>query len=491
MTWNNFFRKNSHNPATDRRINKLRERFTHFNRLINQNGQLLKEINDLEEKSLGEYLFDINYVHQTVDRIVTGVSSLIDEMIAIGGEEYEPLLARFKSINRELDWILAGHREIEKSDYTIRYRKLNSKYVNITGGKNAQLGELATKLSLPVPHGFAITAWAYKRFMDAGNLQARISKRISSINIRKYEDLIKFSEEIREMILINSVPDDLTSDINDCMNSLLDRTYYPSFSVRSSAIGEDSHHSFAGQYATYLNVHTDNIIEKYRQVLASKFGPKAIYYYLSHDLSESDMAMCVGCVGMIDAAVSGVIYTRNPVDRSGDYLLISAIYGLGTYLVEGTITPDSFRVDRGSCEIISASLARKQVQLVMDPDGGTMDVPIPEADQDIPVLSQDQVNKLTEMALKIEAHYSCPQDIEWVIDKQGQPFILQTRPLALMDTSSTETDPDTAQFEVLTSGGITVCPGAGAGKLYHIDSAEELPDVPNGAVLLVRHPFLR
>lgn len=492
MSWLNFFGKTEvTNPDTDRMLSSLREKFLNFNQLISLNRQLLRVISDLEEKSHGEYLFDINYVHQTVDEIVTGVGSLIDEMVAIGGDSYKPLHDRFKAINRDLDWILEGHREIEKSDYTIRYRKLNSQYINVTGSKNAQLGELANKLRLPVPHGFAITAWAYKRFMDAGNLQTRISKRISSINIRRYDDLVRFSAEIQRMIVTNPVPDDLSADIEQCLKMLLEQNYYKSFAVRSSAIGEDSHHSFAGQYATYLNVHTDDIINKYREVLASKFGPKAIYYYLSHDLSESDMAMCVGCVGMIDAAVSGVIYTRNPVDRSHNSLLISAIYGLGTYLVEGTITPDNFLLDRSSLDIISESLARKEVKLVMNPDGGTMEIPIPKAEQNVSVLSPDQLRQLAEMALKIESHYSFPQDIEWVIDKQGEPFIVQTRPLHLMEIVSTESEPDTTEFEVIASGGNTVCPGAGIGKLFHLNSAEELPNVPDGAVLLVRHPFLR
>jgi len=199
--------------------------------------------------------------------------------------------------------------------------------------------------------------------------------------------------------------------------------------------------------------------------------------------------MGVGCMEMVDAACSGVIYTRDPVAPEENSILIHSIYGLGKYLVDGRVSPDLFAIDRETFELRDRRLASKQVKLVMSPEGGTEDEEIPRNNRYEPSLSIEQAQELARYALKIEAHYGKPQDIEWAINQAGQIFFLQTRPLKLVSMAASENTVDMSAAEVLREHGTTVCPGAAIGPLFPIDSEDDLPAVPEGAVLVVRQPF--
>ena len=486
MKWlRNIFR----HPPQDPGLQALRDRFTHFLALLEKNNQVLKIISDMEEKSQGEHLFDINYIRTNVAAIRSGVGEIVERMIALGGEPYEPLRDKFAAIDAEVEELLQGKRPIQKDAYTIPLDQLRRDHAHSVGSKSAQLGELKGELGLPVPEGFAITAWAYKHFVDANNLQARITQRIDSLDIKRHEDLVRVSDEIQAMVTGAAVPADLADAILRSYDELLQRCSSQTFSMRSSAIGEDTLFSFAGQYRSFLNVTGPELIDCYRSVLASKFTPQAIYYFLSHALSESELAMSVCCVAMVDAAASGVIYTRDPVRPGDDCVLVSSIYGLGKYLVDGTVTADLFRISRADASIQESRLARKPVRLVLRPGGGTAQEAVPEGEQNAPSLSERCLRKMLELAVKIESHYGCPQDIEWALDRNGCLFVLQTRPLRVIHARSGDTLPDLSKLEVLCSGGVTVCPGAGYGAIVHASATPDLAGVPDEAVLITPNPF--
>lgn len=485
MTWfRQIFQRGP--EGSEASLKAVQEKFRHFLALLDKNNQVLKLMSDLEEKAQGEYLFDINYIRSSLAEVRSGVQEIIHHMVALGGENYAGLEERYRLIDAEVEKILPGNRPIPRDDYIIPFERLGRERAPSVGSKNAQLGEM-WKLGLPVPEGFAISAWAYKYFMDANNLQERISRLLQSLDLKSYEDLEQKSEEIHALIQASEVPADLADAIRQSHAQLRRRVPSGRIALRSSAIGEDTQFSFAGQYASFLNVRGEELINCYREVLASKFSPKAIYYFLSHALTESELAMSVGCVAMVDAAVSGVIYTRDPVRPHDPCLLVNAIYGLGKYLVDGTLTPDVFWVDRESGEVSEARVATKPVRLVMREEGGTLEETVPRSEQDSPCLSADQLRRLCQFALKLEHHYGSPQDIEWAIDREGRPFLLQTRPLRLLKVPPQA--PDVSQLPVLLSGGTTVCPGAGAGKVFHAVSAHDLPWVPEAAVVVAPHPF--
>ena len=467
----------------------LRGKFTHFQRLLDQNNVVLKIISDMEEKESEEFLFDMNYIRVCLAGLMNGVEAIVDSLVALSGDKYKTLKFRFEEIKNSIGLVIPGSMSISRDELTIPLRALHNDRTWSVGSKNAHLGELKVKLKLPVPGGFAITAWAYKLFMDANDLQRKITERIASLNIQSYEDLERVSEKIQATVLRSPLPAELEEAIIVASADLIDCRGKDRFSMRSSAIGEDTQFSFAGQYATYLNVRSDELVKRYRQVVASKFTPKAIYYLLSHSLNESELAMSVGCVEMVDAVVSGVVYTRNPVDPDDDRMIISSIYGLGRYLVDGIINPDVIWVSRKTREVTNEHAADKPVRLIAHPNGGTVEEQVPQAQRGQLSIGMGHLKELIDYSLQIEEHYASPQDIEWSIDQSGDLYFLQSRPLRLITPQKSSKMPDMSGFRVLYSGGETVCPGAGGGEVFRVLKREDLQHVPNGAVLVTTRSF--
>jgi pyruvate,water dikinase len=467
----------------------VQEKFGFFRALLDKNNQVLKVMSDLEEKSQGDYLFDLNYIRANLALVRAGVKDIIESMIALGGEEYLPLRDRFAALDAEIDLLFPGSHPPTREEFILPLSAIGRERVASVGGKNAQLGEIA-RIGLPVPDGFAISAWSYRYFVEANDLQDRISRRLKSLDLKSFDELERVSREIQALVVNSPVPEDLAVAIRRAAGELIERSGVSRFAMRSSALGEDTHFSFAGQYATFLNIRLDEVVERYREALASKFSPKAIYYFLSHELLESDLPMSAGCVAMVDAAVSGVIYTRDPLRQEDDYLTINSVWGLGRYLVDGVVMPDIFRVSRLDASLIAAEPALKTIMLTLDPEGGTREQPVPEAMQGRPSIRGPEIKLLTETALKIEEHYGVPQDIEWSIDRGGRLFIFQTRPLRMMPIKSKAVAACAVNdLSPLLKGGVTVCPGAGSGPVYHAASARDLSGVPEGAVLIAPSPF--
>ncbi len=483
----NLFRKEQESQSADPAI--LREKFENFLDILECNNNILKTISDMEEKGSGDFLFDINYIHSTVNALNPYVDRMIENMIKLGGSEYKELRNKKNEIKKLIDIILSGDHEIIKDKYTRAFSELDKSAELSVGGKNAQLGEIRNKLDIPVPEGFAISSWAYKRFIDANKIQEKISHEIESVDIKEYEDLERISNSIRDAISKCPLPEDLVDEINASYAELKETNQKGLVSMRSSAIGEDTGLSFAGQYATFLSVKEAEVLGRYLDVIASKFIPKAIYYFLSHKLKESELAMGVGCVTMINAKASGVIYTRNPVDPEDDSILINSIYGLGKYLVDGTVTPDVFRVSRNEKKLIDASLSDKSLKLVMGENGCLIEDSVSREEQITESITENERKILTEYAIKIENHYGQPQDIEWAVDHDGKPYILQTRPLRIVKPSLSAEDKEFPELNPIIKDGSTVCPGAGAGKVCHVKSEQDLTNIPDGVVLVAPNPF--
>jgi len=470
-------------------LRSVQQRFASFLFLLDANNRVLKLLNDLEEKAQGEHLYDLSYIRSTVSEIRVGVREIIDVMISIGGSDYEPLRERFTAIDIEVESALSGARPIVPGEYTIRLGELTREEAACVGSKNAQLGELRSKLGLLVPDGFAISAWAYKHFVGANNLQERIDDLLANVDIRRYPELVRVSETIQEMIVSSKVPKDLADAIRSSVADVVTQSGTTHFALRSSALSEDDLLTFAGQYRSLLNVRADEVVERYREILAGKFTPKAIFYLLSHAFRESDLAMCVGCVSMVNAVSSGVVYTRDPVHPADGCLVVNSVFGLGQLLVNGILTPDVFRVRRDGCQVVERRIARKLERLKMRPGTGTSREPVPERLQKQPSLGEAHLYELSRMALEVERHYGAPQDLEWALDHSKRLFLLQTRPLQLLAPHENGGEPDVSGLDVLLSGGTTVCPGAGSGPVYRAASSNDLPGVTAQSVVVAHHPF--
>ncbi|RJP22087.1 MAG: hypothetical protein C4527_22420 [Candidatus Omnitrophota bacterium] len=488
MKWlSNLFKKESRKTGAS--LLTLNDRLRDFLTLLHKHDQVLAVLGDMEEKHQKAEPFDIHYIRSSLNEIRHGMNLIVEKMIALGGEKYGILRERCAVIESEIASVCPGAHPIEPDEFIIPFNQLDRSHAPGVGSKNAQLGELKTKLSIPVPEGFAITAWAYQHFLTVNRLQTKIDEYLDKVDLSRLDELEQVSREVQLLITTSPVPRDLEDAIYAAYDDLKSRVPLGRVALRSSAIAEDAFYSFAGQYATILNVRENHLIDHYKDILASQFSAKAIYYLLGHTLSEAEFAMSVGCVAMVDAAAGGVVYTRNPIHPDRDCLLVHSVFGLGKSLVDGTLTPDVFRIARRDGTIEKSHIAPKPTRLVLKNDEGIEEEKVPEEKQTQASIEPFHLTQLVDYALKIEAHYGCPQDIEWAIDREGRLCFLQTRPLRVIQPQIAALDPYVPGMKTILSGGITVYPGVGAGPVFHIASTQNLPDVPDGAVLVAPHPF--
>src|SRR4030043_195127 len=197
--------------------------------------------------------------------------------------------------------------------------------------------------------------------------------------------------------------------------------------------------------------------------------------------------MSVGVLAMVDARAAGVIYTRDPNNPEEDYLIISAARGLGESVVDGVVTPETYTVSKNNLETIKKNMPDKKGMFVCKPEGELQEVSLSEEMQGNPSLGCEQIKTLAEYAIAIENHYKAPQDIEWAIDKDGTPYILQTRPLLILKEKTRSVPTHIEGYNVLIDRGIIACKGIGFGKAYIIRTEDDLKDFPEGAVLVAKH----
>lgn len=255
---------------------------------------------------------------------------------------------------------------------------------SVAGGKGASLAEM-TRVGLPVPPGFAITAAALERAIDGDRLRAYAMAE----SFADAQALVASAEPPRAAII-----------------SAYERLGCSLVAVRSSATAEDSEAaSYAGQQETYLGVEgADQVVLRVVECWASFFSERAIFYR-KHKGSLDDLAMAVVVQSMVDAEKAGVMFTADPVQRRRDRIVIEAIHGVGEALVAGEVTPDHYVVDRG----------------------GTVKKQIAPAD----VLAPDELARLARLGCRVEEHFEGPQDVEWAI-VAGEVFLLQSRPITTL-----------------------------------------------------------
>jgi pyruvate,water dikinase len=472
-------------------LSQARAKFSIFRELLDQHYSALKTLSAFEENHRKGPAPDALTVWNEFVVIQQEVGGLIDRMIALGGNDYKTLHAQLRNIVHTIEGLLPSSPRPERTFFTVSLDSVGREHANSFGTKAANLGEMRFRMKAPVPDGFAISAWAYNHFVEANKIQDRINRLLANVRISRYSDLAAVSDDIREMVNFRSVPDDLADAILRSFDALSARCGGTGFALRSSAIGEDTSTTFAGQYVTYLNVKRDNLLDRYRDILASKFTPSAIYYLLRHSLAEMNPAMGVVCMEMVDSAASGVVYTADPTRPGESRIVINSIYGLGSYLVDGIITPDVFVLSRPGGDILSREIANKQLKLVLNPEGGVSETDVPMAEQKSQSVSDETLRLIADYALKVEGHYGNPQDIEWAIDSTGDLYFLQARPLKLTKPGAKVEIPSDVRPSILLEGGTTVCGGGGAGAVFHLKGTSDLGTVPDGCVLVAQNPSPR
>ncbi len=380
--------------------------------------------------------------------------------------------------------------------------------VPLVGGKNASLGEMVRELTakgVKVPDGFAITADAYRHFIREAGIDESIRATLADLDTRDMANLSTRGQSVRQAILNATLPTDLQELITTAYRELHGSSAAPlDVAVRSSATAEDlPDASFAGQQETYLNVHgTAALLETCKRCFASLFTDRAISYRVDKGFDHFKVALSIGVQRMVrsDLACSGVMFTIDTETGFRDAVMISAAYGLGENVVQGSVTPDEFLVFKptlktGHRPVLQKTVGSKEFKLVYDSGGGKMvkNIPVAPADRAKLALTDDEVLELARWACIVEDHYSAkrgqhaPMDLEWAKDGiTSELFIVQARPetvQARKDLDVLESYVLSKRSTVLTSGR-SVGAKIATGRVRVIKSAEFIGQFQQGEVLV-------
>lgn len=467
--------------------------FRLFQEILALNNQILDTMADLGTKLGGNDIFDQQYIRSTCTLLAEKVYRIINDLNAMTGNRYMRLYDVFQRINHEIAEELEGRPVIAQTDYTMAYEAINMDLVDVVGAKNAALAEVENILGLTGPEGFAITARAFRSFVEHKGLGKKIALVTSQwqkgdLTTRAAED------KIRSLIMAAEVPVPLQKAIYRETDRLCGKAQdnKDMLAFRSSALGEDGEHSFAGQYVSILNEAAGRALDCYKSVLAGAYCASALEYRRQKGFLESEVVMAVGCQRMVAAKVSGTLYTLDPRSPANELMVITAGYGLGAPLVGGTAKADLYAVTREpSHETVRFDIMHKAERLMPKPEGGLESIPVPEELRGVGCLDTDQLKRLANEGLLIERHFKKPQDIEWALDQDDRLFILQTRPLNIRaqvaemvcDISSV-----LRNYKVLFEGrGAVAQEGVGTGKVFIAITDEDLDAFPEGAVLVTRY----
>ncbi len=301
--------------------------------------------------------------------------------------------------------------------------------VPLAGGKGANLGDMV-QAGMPVPDGFVITAPAYRQLVETADLVDKIDDLLLDLDRSDCEALQKIEPQIRALFTGVPIPAEMERAIVEHYRQM--GADVP-VAVRSSATAEDlAGASFAGQQETFLNVAGEGaLLDAVRNCWSSLFTAQAIFYRCQRGFDDREVSMGVVVQKMINAEKSGVSFTVDPVLRNRSQMVIEGVWGLGEGVVSGEITPDHYKLDRETFEIVFEFVPDKEIMFCRDAAGGVVKLPVPAEKVSARVLSDDELRQLVELGNQIEEHFGCPQDIEWGV-KDGIIHLLQSRPVTCL-----------------------------------------------------------
>jgi pyruvate,water dikinase len=463
---------------------QFRWKYENLRNLLRQNCELLETLSDIQSH-VGGWITGSVYTHHQISDLLDGTLMMIGTLDNITNDVSSGLHEAHKRIAGRVQEVLWKVREEKEPDILMPLATVDGSLVSHTGGKAAHLGELNKILQENIPGGFVMTTAAYHMFINENNLTGQIRALYSKISLDDLSGAEFTCREIKRFVENAIVPEQITEAIEKHVRSICNKEQH-TWAVRSSAVGEDGPFSFAGQFDSLLSIPAGSLTHAYLKVVASRFNTNAVLYRLSNNVKDAESPMAVLFVPMIDAESSGVILTRNPAVPDDNNIIISSVKGLAPDLVAGKVKSDMIYVDRQRLDITKQVCSHKESMMAASGDNGLIRQAVPPELRDSLSVSEGTAIELAEMALRIEGHYGQPQDIEWVMDKKGKCWILQSRQLRIGVSSQVESE-DPTESMILAEGGATIFPGRVQGRPQHLESTDKLNEIKKGVILLSRH----
>ncbi len=464
-----------------------RAKYQHFRTLLNHNHDALLLMAEMEQLYFSGHPFDAGTLKRNYTSLFEHVLGLATALDALSAGRFPALTDVCRTIDANIAAALTPRAISLSGDMVLPLERVTPDMHGLAGPKAVNLAVMKNVLKLPVPDGFIITAEATARFLEESGLHDKIRAGLTRISPADLAELETGSAAIRQMVLEVEVPQRIATTIIESYAALEAKTH-PGvrISVRSSAVREDTEASFAGQYATVLNVTRAGLLDAFKEVVASKYSPRAIAYRQQLGLEDEDTPMCVIGLVMVDAQASGVMYTVDPATLDTTHVKISSLWGLGEQLVGGDAAADAFLVRKDSGEISDRQIAEKAAMLIALSGGGTLLEDTGLAKQTSPSLTDETLRQLCASGVQIEDHYQTSQDIEWAIDADHRLFFLQTRPLHLATKARDLPTEDLSGLENILSAGIAASYGVTSGHVFIAKDERQLSAIPDHAVLVTR-----
>ena len=298
------------------------------------------------------------------------------------------------------------------NSYVLGFQDIDRTKLVLVGGKGANLGELSRIEGIQVPEGFCVTTLAYKELIANNQEYNALLEQLSLLKADNREEIGEISAKIRQVIEATAIPEGITQEVYTYLQQLGENNAY---AVRSSATAEDlPTASFAGQQDTYLNIVGKEAILSYiSKCWASLFTDRAVIYRIQNGFDHRKVHLSVVIQKMVFPEAAGIMFTADPITSNRKVLSIDASFGLGEALVSGLVNPDSYKVREG--RIIDKKIYDKKLTVSASDGGGTEKREIEAERQNMQVLTDEQILQLEVLGRKIEAHFGCPQDIEWCL----------------------------------------------------------------------------
>ncbi|TWD98302.1 pyruvate,water dikinase [Peribacillus frigoritolerans] len=312
--------------------------------------------------------------------------------------------------------------------YVLEFREIDKTKQMVVGGKGMNLGECSKIDGILVPEGFCVTTEAFKRVIGENDELHQLLDLLAVQKVDERKRISEISRKIRDLIEGIEIDKGIEEDIDRC---LLTFGFEHAYAVRSSATAEDlPFASFAGQQDTYLNIKgKDAILQHISKCWASLFTDRAVIYRMQNGFDHRKVYLSVVIQRMIFPQASGILFTADPVSSNRKVLSIDASFGLGEALVSGLVSADNYKMQEG--RIVEKKISAKKLAIYARKDGGTVEKEIEPGQQVLSTLSDEQVLGLERIGRKLEAHFGCPQDIEWCL-VDDTFYIVQSRPITTL-----------------------------------------------------------
>jgi pyruvate, water dikinase len=364
------------------------------------------------------------------------------------------------------------------------FKDLSQHDTLIAGGKGANLGEL-TQAGFLVPPGFVVTADAFLDAMDRGGVRTELSNRASAVNPDDTADLERCSNELTEMVRRAGIPTDLAIEIRSAYRTLAMGATDFAVAVRSSATSEDTAGaSFAGMNKTFTNVSGESeLIDRVLDCWCSMFGPRVLAYRITKRI-VAEPAIAVVVQKMLNVSRSGVAFTVDPSTNDATSIVIEAALGQGEVVVSGQVEPDTFTVAKSDLGIRNRHTGIQSHQIVRSPEGHDVTTPLDAEGGGLPKLTDSEVRSVAELARAVEAHYGCPQDMEFAF-AEDRIWLVQSRPITTLDGPQTSlvTGASSQTGNILLTG-LAATTGVASGRVRILESPAQSGEFLDGEVLV-------